>query len=124
MGNHKKIKDDRYSRLWINKAFLLAFADILIIMGSYLAALLLRFDFKFTTIPPEYLQGYLWSMPYFVSITIVVFYICRLYHSIWRLASVAELRMILTAYLILLVAYVAGMLFMDMKMPRSYYFMG
>ena len=124
MGNHKKIKDDRYSRLWINKAFLLAFADTLIIMGSYLAALLLRFDFKFTTIPPEYLQGYLWSMPYFVSITIVVFYICRLYHSIWRLASVAELRMILTAYLILLVAYVAGMLFMDMKMPRSYYFMG
>ena len=124
MGNHKKIKDDRYSRLWINKAFLLAFADILIIMGSYLAALLLRFDFKFTTIPPEYLQGYLWSMPYFVSITIVVFYICRLYHSIWRLASVAELRMILTAYLILLVAYVAGMLFMDLKMPRSYYFMG
>ena len=124
MGNHKKIKDDRYNRLWINKAFLLAFADILIIMGSYLAALLLRFDFKFTTIPPEYLQGYLWSMPYFVSITIVVFYICRLYHSIWRLASVAELRMILTAYLILLVAYVAGMLFMDMKMPRSYYFMG
>lgn len=124
MGNHKKIKDDRYSRLWINKAFLLAFADTLIIMGSYLAALLLRFDFKFTTIPSEYLQGYLWSMPYFVIITIVVFYICRLYHSIWRLASVAELRMILTAYLILLVAYVAGMLFMDMKMPRSYYFMG
>ena len=124
MGNHKKIKDDRYSRLWINKAFLLAFADTLIIMGSYLAALFLRFDFKFTTIPSEYLQGYLWSMPYFVSITIVVFYICRLYHSIWRLASVAELRMILTAYLILLVAYVAGMLFMDMKMPRSYYFMG
>ena len=30
-------------------------------------------------------------------------YICRLYHSIWRLASVAELRMIITAYLIIMV---------------------
>ena len=36
----------------------------------------------------------------------------------------AELRMILTAYMILGFTYIAGMLFMDMCMPRSYYFMG
>lgn len=110
--------------LWIHKASLLAFADTLIILTSYLLALFLRFDFVFSNIPPEYIQGYLWSMPFWIAATIVVFYICKLYHSIWRLASVAELRMILTAYLILAVVYVAGMLFMHLHMPRSYYFMG
>ena len=54
----------------------------------------------------------------------MIFYICRLYHSIWRLASVAELRMIITAYLVIMVVDVAGMLFMHLRMPRSYYFMG
>lgn len=109
---------------WIHKAFLLVFADILIILSAYLLALLLRFDFVFSSIPREYLNGYLWSMPFWIIATVVVFYICRLYHSIWRLASVAELRMILMAYLVLLAVYAAGMLFMDLHMPRSYYFMG
>ena len=93
-------------------------------MISYFLALLLRFDFIFSRIPVNYLEGYLWSMPYWILSTIVIFYICRLYHSIWRLASVAELRMIITAYLIIMVVDVAGMLFMHLRMPRSYYFMG
>ena len=87
-------------------------------------ALLLRFDFVFSSIPEEYLMGYLWSMPFWIISTIVIFYICRLYHSIWRLASVAELQMILIAYSILAVVYSLGMLFMQMHMPRSYYFIG
>ena len=120
----KKTEENKYSKIWIDRAVLLAFMDVLIILVSYLAALLLRFDLKFSMIPVMYIDGYLWTMPYYVMITLVVFYVCRLYHSIWRLASVAELRMILTAYMILGVAYIAGMLFMDMHMPRSYYFMG
>ena len=124
MKEQKKTEENKYSKIWINRAVLLAFMDVLIILVSYLAALLLRFDLKFSMIPVMYIDGYLWTMPYYVMITLVVFYVCRLYHSIWRLASVAELRMILTAYMILGVAYIAGMLFMDMHMPRSYYFMG
>ena len=100
------------------------FVDALSVMISYFLALLLRFDFIFSRIPVNYLEGYLWSMPYWILSTIVIFYICRLYHSIWRLASVAELRMIITAYLIIMVVDVAGMLFMHLRMPRSYYFMG
>ena len=100
------------------------FVDALSVLISYFLALLLRFDFVFSRIPVNYLEGYLWSMPYWILSTIVIFYICRLYHSIWRLASVAELRMIITAYLIIMVVDVAGMLFMHLRMPRSYYFMG
>ena len=110
--------------LWVHRAILIMFVDALSVMISYFLALLLRFDFIFSRIPVNYLEGYLWSMPYWILSTIVIFYICRLYHSIWRLASVAELRMIITAYLILMVVDVAGMLFMHLRMPRSYYFMG
>jgi len=109
---------------WVYKVMLLAFADILIILGSYFMALLLRFDMVFSSIPVEYIRGYLMSMPYWVMTTLVIFYICKLYHSIWRLASIAEVQMILTAYALLAAAYAFGMLVMNLQMPRAYYFMG
>lgn len=112
------------SRLWIYKMMLLVFADIMIVLVSYFMALMMRFDFVFSSIPQEYLICYMWSMPFWVISTVVVFYLCKLYHSIWRLASVAELQMSLTAYMILAIVYSIGMLFMHMKMPRSYYFIG
>lgn len=109
---------------WVQKAFLIAFLDGLIILAAYLMALLLRFDFIFSRIPREYVEGYIWSMPYWIAITIVVFYGCRLYHSVWRLASISELQMSIVAYIILIPAYTFGTLFMKLQMPRSYYFMG
>ena len=109
---------------WVQRSMILAFLDVLVILVSYLAALLMRFDLIFSQIPQQYIEGYMWSMPFWVAATIVVFYGCRLYHSVWRLASVAEFRMITTAYIILALVYCAGGIFMGLRMPRSYYFMG
>lgn len=124
MSHTKKTKEHKANQQWTEKMLMLLLADSLIILISYFTALLLRFDFVFSSIPQEYLTGYLWSMPFWIISTVVVFYICRLYHSIWRLASVAELQMILIAYAVLAVVYSVGMLFMEMRMPRSYYFIG
>ena len=110
--------------LWMQRAIVLAFIDALSILASYLFALLLRFDLVFSAVPREYIEGYIWSMPYWVIATIVVFYAFRLYHSIWRLAGFEELKTLIQAYIVLLFLYVAGMLFMKLHMPRSYYFMG
>ena len=44
---------------WIHKATFLLLADALTILFSYFAALLLRFDFAMSTIPREYLLGYI-----------------------------------------------------------------
>lgn len=109
---------------WVHKAMLLAFVDILSVAVSYFVALMLRFDFMFSHIPKSYIEGYIWSMPFWIIATIVVFYACRLYHSVWHLASVAELQMIITANIVLVPVYVLGMLVMSLRMPRSYYFMG
>ena len=109
---------------WVQKAFLIAFLDGLIVLTAYLLALILRFDFLFSQIPKGYLEGYFWSMPYWIASTIVVFYGCRLYHSVWRLASISELQMSIVAYIILIPVYAVGMAFMKLQMPRSYYFVG
>lgn len=124
MSHTKKTKEHKANQQWTEKMLMLLLADSLIILISYFTALLLRFDFGFSSIPEGYLTGYLWSMPFWIISTVVVFYICRLYHSIWRLASVADLQMILIAYAVLAVVYSVGMLFMEMRMPRSYYFIG
>ena len=100
------------------------FMDIISVLVSYLAALLLRFDFIFSSIPREYLDGYMWSMPYWAIITVVVFYGFRLYHSIWRFAGMDEAKRIVQAYIVLLFLYIAGGFVMDLHMPKSYYFVG
>ena len=110
--------------VWLRRAVILLFLDVISILVSYLAALLLRFDFMFSRIPPENLAGYKWSMPYWTAVTVVVFYGFRLYHSIWRFAGIDEAKRIVQAYILLPFLYIAGMLAMGLRMPSSYYFIG
>ena len=109
---------------WIYQALLLALLDALIVMGSYFMALFLRFDFQIDMIPEEYIAGYLWSMPFWIVSTIVIYYIYKLYHSIWIFVSITELKKIMMADLLLIPVYIAGAVFMELHMPKSYYFMG
>lgn len=114
----------RKDYVWMRRAFVLLFFDVISIMASYMAALLLRFDLIFSNIPRGYLTGYIWSMPYWVIISIVVFYGMRLYHSIWMFAGIDEAKRIVQSYMILLVFYGVGILAMDLRMPRSYFLVG
>lgn len=117
-------KTKKWKLQWIYKALLLCFADVLIIMGSYFMALFMRFDFRIDMIPEEYMAGYLWSMPFWIVSTIVVYYIYKLYHSIWAFVSITELKRITMADLVLIPVYMVGTWFMELHMPKSYYFMG
>ncbi|MGN1083271.1 MAG: hypothetical protein ACI4SJ_06990, partial [Candidatus Avispirillum sp.] len=92
----------KLGKAWVAKAFLLAFVDSLIVILSYLAALLIRFDFDYRHVPLYYLRGYVFSLPFMIIITVAVFFGFRLYHSIWKLASVAELARLIGAHLVLI----------------------
>lgn len=109
---------------WIYKALLLCMADIAIVMASYFMALVMRFDFRIDMIPKEYIVGYLWSMPFWNVSTVVVYYIYKLYHSIWAFVSISELKRLTVADLVLIPVYFIGAVFMELHMPKSYYFMG
>ena len=110
-----------------NRMVILILLDILSILTAYGFALFLRFDFMYSHILADsvhHIPNYLRSMPLWCAVTLVVFFIFRLYHSIWRQASVAELESIIFAYLLLLPFYILIILKMDLNMPKSYYIMG
>ena len=109
---------------WKCRAVLVALIDVISILGVYFFGLLLRFDFIFSKIEQQYVEGYLNSILIWTAATLVVFFFCRLYHSIWSLASVPELLSIVKAYVILLPVYFGITWLLDLHMPRAYYVMG
>ena len=109
---------------WIERVVLLLVADVITIMGSYFAALMLRFDFTFSSIDPYYVKGYLKLIIPFCLTALGVFYVFRLYHSIWSLASAREMLQIIYAYLVLIPLFYLIAKIFGIGMPRSFYVMG
>ena len=114
----------RKNPAWIEKVVLLVVADVITIMGSFFAALLLRFDFTFSSIDPYYVWGYLKLIIPFCLVSVGVFYLFRLYHSIWSLASAREMLQIIYAYAALIPLYWMTAWVVGITMPRSFYVMG
>ena len=109
---------------WREKLIVLTVLDLLTIFFSYAMALLLRFEFSFSAIDGAYIDGFLDSIVLWMIATVLVFFICRLYHSIWSLASTRDLLTIIKAYLLLIPVYVLINQILQLNMPRSYYVMG
>lgn len=114
---HKKL-----SRMYNFRVALLFAADILSVFISYFFALWMRFDFRFSKIPSEYLRHLLIIFPVICAVTIIVYAFCHLYQSIWRYASIAEAWYILVAYLILAAASIIETVVfyaLGVEIPRS-----
>ena len=120
---------------WKQISLYLVIYDVLAVTLSYFLALLLRFDFKFSTIPTVYLQPWEYFAPLYAVICIVVFWRLKLYRSIWRFASFTELERITVATIITTIIHIIGVtitlhillknsLFTVSRMPISYYVMG
>ena len=108
----------------IPKKLVLTFIDVCMIFFAYSAALFLRFDFKYSNIDEKYINGHIQLIVVWVILTLIVFNICKLYHSVWRLASVSDLRAIGSAYVVLIPVYLLSSFFMQIRMPISYYLIG
>ena len=109
---------------WVTHSVVVIIADILVVLFSYFAALWLRFDMRFQSIPTGYFRTYLRIMPLWCVITIAVFLIFKLYHSIWSYVSIDETFTMVKAYAILILCYVATRYIFKIDMPRSFYFIG
>ncbi len=88
---------------FIKRTFIIAVLDAFIIAVSFFAAYLLRFDFVFSTVIGSYIDVFKTVVPLFAVLTIIVFFVFRLYHSIWRFASVNELERLIKAWVVLAV---------------------
>ena len=98
--------------------------DFMTICFSYLLALLVRFDFKFSLIEPKYLQGCYKSVLFYALFCVILFWFLKLYKSIWRFASYSELLRVILATAISGLIYPLIMNLFVGGMPASYYVIG
>lgn len=109
---------------WKVIAIYLVVFDIIAINFSYFFALFMRFEFSYKSIPKEYFMAYLEFAPIYTVFTIVIFYVLRLYSSLWRFASFNELNRVAGATVITTVFHWVGITVLFSKMPMSYYVTG
>ena len=98
--------------------------DFMTICFSYLLALLVRFDFKFSSIESQYLQGCYKSVVFYAIFCVALFWFLKLYKSIWRFASYSELLRVILATAISGLIYPLIMNLFVGGMPASYYVIG
>ena len=117
-------KKRRFLEHWKVIACYLVLYDIVAVNASYLFGLLLRFDLRYTSIPPEYLDAFLGFAPFYTVFCLAVFFFLRLYNSIWRFASFSELNRIFAATLLTTGFQMIGITCFFRRMPVSYYITG
>lgn len=115
---NKKIKHWHKITMW-----LIAY-DVIAVCASYFAGLWLRFDCRFSMIPEHYFKACLGFIPIYAVICIVVFYVLRLYNTIWRFASYNELGRVMTSTVITTIIHIVGITIFFERMPISYYLFG
>ena len=94
----QNIKEQRLLDLqWVRRALLLLLGDIAIIAIASVGALIARFDFSYSSIDAEYLESMYHYLPIHMVTTLLVFYFCKMYHSLWKFVSIHELGYILLA---------------------------
>lgn len=104
-------------------AYLVLF-DVFAMNLSYFLALWLRFDGLFTRIEVDYLNAYIHFVPIYTIAAVLVFFIFRLYQSIWRFASFNELSYCLLANLVTAFLHMVGITVLFHRMPIVYYLGG
>ncbi len=100
----------------------LILTDIILVNGSVLLSLMMRFDISYSSIPEEYIEKYNANIIPFTIIALIVFWCFRMYHSLWQYASIAELYKIVEACIVTEVAHICFTGFMGWMLPRTCYF--
>ena len=114
----KNVKVNRNNKRWVRNALFVLAADMIGVWAVFFIALFLRFDLKYTSIPQDLLSMYIYLMPLWCVFTAVVFYIMKLYHSIWSFVSLDEAVLVGKSYIILAILDVGSFRSHLRKTPR------
>lgn len=109
---------------WQIIAMYLAVYDAIAVNAAYFLALWIRFDCRYSEIPEVYLSSYLKFAPWYTIFSVVIFWLLRLYKSIWRFASYSEFVRIVAATVITGLFHTAVITITVRRMPISYYMFG
>ena len=105
---------------WKLVAILMMFYDAITIAVSYFLALFIRFDFHFNEIRLSYLSIYKETILLYVLFCLIVYWIMKMYRSIWRFASYTELIRVLIAVSFCIAVHFVYLRLFIFRMPNSY----
>lgn len=108
-------------KLVSRRLFLVGY-DILAIALSCVLALAARFNFVYGDIEVRFLESIKAFMPISILIVVGIFYLLRLYHSLWAFAGIMEMQNIVGACAIASVLQGIGLAVAGREVPRSFYF--
>lgn len=117
MGETKK---DRIQLLV--RRFFLFLTDTFLLNACVYLSLIMRFDVGIVSIELQYISNYVENMLPYTIMSLIIFWLFRLYHSLWQYASIAEVYRIAEACIIVEVVHFLSNKIMGNMLPRSCYF--
>ncbi len=117
MGETKK---DRMQLLV--RRFFLFVTDTFLLNACVYLSLIMRFDVGIVSIEPQYISNYVENMIPYTIMSLMIFWIFRLYHSLWQYASIAEVYRIAEACITVEVVHFLSNKIIGNMLPRSCYF--
>ena len=117
MGETKK---DRIQLLV--RIFFLFLTDTFLLNACVYLSLIMRFDVGIVSIEPQYISNYVENMLPYTIMSLLIFWLFRLYHSLWQYASIAEVYRIAEACIIVEVVHFLSNKIAGNMLPRSCYF--
>lgn len=117
MGETKK---DRIQLLV--RRFFLFLTDTFLLNACVYLSLIMRFDVGIVSIEPQYISNYVENMLPYTVMSLLIFWLFRLYHSLWQYASIAEVYRIAEACITVEVVHFLSNKIMGNMLPRSCYF--
>ena len=117
MGETKK---DRIQLLV--RRFFLFLTDTFLLNACVYLSLIMRFDVGIVSIEPQYISNYVENMLPYTIMSLIIFWLFRLYHSLWQYASIAEVYRIAEACIIVEVVHFLSNKIAGNMLPRSCYF--
>lgn len=105
----------------VSKIIILIILDMLAVVVASYGALYWRFDFSFDGQCMLYMEPATLLLPFDLILTLIVFWLLKLYKSVWRYASTNELINITAACILCFFLQIILVAVLPIQMPRSYY---
>ena len=103
------------------RMLILMAADVLAIYLASFAGIFIRFDMSVAKIPLVYSEAAANYLPYYIIATLLVFFLSRMYSTMWSVAGAREVLHIVGACALASLIQIAGMMLLEHRVPRSYF---
>lgn len=120
----KKLNEIRVGilKIPITRILLLVVTDMVAVMASSALSLYVRYEFSFMSIEPQFWKAIQDAYLLNVFVTLIIFYIFRLYNSVWRYASDTEMVNVVIAVTICSIMQPVIFWLLGTYVPRSFPF--